>query len=197
MARVSFQALQGVAWLPAVAPPAPPAPHLQDELHQLVAAADVDGDGRVRLGGGSAGGLRRAASPWRHCWLCCFASTALLVQVSPHRASCVLPNLTQITIAEFVAATLGNSLQQREDFLRGLFQRFDTDGDQQITPSALGWMKWMGPRAGCCICLGVACRGPCSRPHCLSARHPSWPHACSPAAPRLQMRCSRCWRALG
>lgn len=62
--------------------------------------------------------------------LCFFPST-------PAHFSLLLPPVAlQITMAEFVAATLGNSLQQREDFLRGLFQRFDSDGDQQITPGA-------------------------------------------------------------
>lgn len=56
----------------------------EEDARQMIAAADMDGDGEVGL-------------------------------------------------AEFVAATLGKSVTSREDFLRALFQRFDSNRDEEIS----------------------------------------------------------------
>jgi hypothetical protein len=39
----------------------------------------------------------------------------------------------QVGLAEFVAASLGNSSATREGFLRALFNKFDADGDDYIS----------------------------------------------------------------
>lgn len=105
-------------------------------------------------------------------------------------------------MAEFVAATLGNSLQQREDFLRGLFQRFDSNNDQQITAGAQwGGVGWLAP----CVPAGLTLQPGDSQPRACSLHGQDCnldsyvdaalrPSCC---CHHEQTRCSSCWRALG
>ena len=48
----------------------------------------------------------------------------------------------QISMPEFVAATLGKSVATREDFIQSLFSKMDTDGDGEISQGALRALIW-------------------------------------------------------
>ena len=49
---------------------------------------------------------------------------------------CVEHLAMQISMPEFVAATLGKSVATREDFIQSLFSKMDTDGDGEISQGA-------------------------------------------------------------
>jgi hypothetical protein len=103
----------------------------------MVAAADADGDGEASWLAGPGWAWLGLAGPGWYCVLppalCGLGAATRQSLTFCHNTCRTWACCLQVGLAEFVAASLGNSSASREGFLRALFNKFDADGDDHIS----------------------------------------------------------------